>query len=528
MSTDTATAPAPEVLAFEAALKDARALYMSAPYQAFEHVRDALAALGASATMHQRASAAKVMGHGLLLAGQFREALQILTEALVHLTALDEGALRVDLLRALGMVWEQMGDLEEGLRWFSRAAEAARALGQAPRLADALLSAGVVRSRSGDHAGGLAMYREALGIYRAAGEDDMAVSALMNMGIGYKNLGQFEESVAHLAEAEQLATRVQIPGMQTMVWCNLAEPLMRLGRTAEALDTIENAIQRLEGTQVVNSLVHAVAMRGQVLLALGRHAEATAALEEALARAQASGSRNHLSRIHEQLSLAHKAAGRFEAALAAHEAFHAEERAQFNENSARTLNALKVRFDLERAQHEAELQRLKAEQLAELTRTDALTGLANRRRLDEHLAEAFQRTRRAGQPLAVAMCDIDNFKRINDVFGHGVGDSVLRLVAQHLRQACRQVDLVARYGGEEFCMVFAEADAALAERACERAREAVEQQDWSGLHPSLRVTISIGLADHPSLDSPQALLADADAQLYAAKRAGKNRVSRFS
>ena len=97
-----------------------------------------------------------------------------------------------------------------------------------------------------------------------------------------------------------------------------------------------------------------------------------------------------------------------------------------------------------------------------------------------------------------------------------------------LRQACRQVDLVARYGGEEFCMVFAEADAALAERACERAREAVEQQDWSDLHPSLRVTISIGLADHPSLDSPQALLADADAQLYAAKRAGKNRVSRFS
>jgi diguanylate cyclase (GGDEF)-like protein len=213
---------------------------------------------------------------------------------------------------------------------------------------------------------------------------------------------------------------------------------------------------------------------------------------------------------------------------------------------------LRVQLEVADAQHEAEVHRLRhveiarahddlkalheallaadrektrlLERLAEQSRTDGLTGLANRRWLDERLADEIQRARRTQQPLAVAMCDLDFFKRINDRLGHPVGDEVLRRVAAVLRERCRSTDLVARYGGEEFCIAFLESDAATAARTCESLRAAVERQDWRALHPELVVTISIGISDRLDLPGAHALLADADTFLYQAKHDGKNRV----
>lgn len=168
--------------------------------------------------------------------------------------------------------------------------------------------------------------------------------------------------------------------------------------------------------------------------------------------------------------------------------------------------------------------RAKSADLERLSREDPLTGLANRRDFGQRLAIEIARAARSGEPLAVALMDFDNFKRINDGCGHAIGDLVLREFAGLLRQQCRTLDVLARYGGEEFAVVLPNADLAAATQVCERIRLEVADFPWHTLHPKLRVTVSAGIAIwHPGTNA-DTLLALADSRLYAAKNAGRNRV----
>ncbi len=184
--------------------------------------------------------------------------------------------------------------------------------------------------------------------------------------------------------------------------------------------------------------------------------------------------------------------------------------------------------ELDRANKELARKR---EELLELSRTDPLTGLCNRRYFEERLQEEFNRARRYRAPLSLVMLDIDYFKRINDTFGHPFGDEVLRAVAQVTRSRLREVDLLGRYGGEELIALLPETSPSEALSACERVREAIEalqleHQGSDGTRRPVRCTASVGLASIPAatLQTVEELLRAADECLYAAKGAGRNRV----
>jgi diguanylate cyclase (GGDEF)-like protein len=157
--------------------------------------------------------------------------------------------------------------------------------------------------------------------------------------------------------------------------------------------------------------------------------------------------------------------------------------------------------------------------------TDGLTGLANRRSFDDELALEWRRAERVEDSLALLLIDLDNFKSINDEFGHQAGDTVLRRVSAILASGARQVDLTARYGGEEFALLAPETDLVGASRLAERLRVDLETaviELPDGVE--LQVTASLGVAVKAGLDRPEQLVAAADEALYEAKRAGKNRV----
>ncbi|XXF76643.1 diguanylate cyclase [Myxococcaceae bacterium GXIMD 01537] len=188
--------------------------------------------------------------------------------------------------------------------------------------------------------------------------------------------------------------------------------------------------------------------------------------------------------------------------------------------------------ELDRANKELAQRR---EELLALSRTDALTGLYNRRHFEERLHEEFTRSKRYGSPLSLVMMDIDHFKRVNDTYGHPFGDEVLRTVARTARARLREVDLLARYGGEELCALLPETTPGDALRVCERVREAIAALQWEyrasdGTPQEVRCTLSVGVASVPCapLGSADALLQAADECLYAAKGAGRNRVRQFS
>lgn len=151
---------------------------------------------------------------------------------------------------------------------------------------------------------------------------------------------------------------------------------------------------------------------------------------------------------------------------------------------------------------------------------DALSGLWNRRYFDERLAADLAGCQRHGRVLSCIMADIDYFKKLNDTYGHPAGDDVIRVVAEALRAGCRSEDSVCRYGGEEFAILCPDVDGVGAAVLAERLRGAIESAPLT--IPNANVTCSFGVAD--STVGAADLVARADAALYRAKRAGRNRV----
>ncbi len=167
------------------------------------------------------------------------------------------------------------------------------------------------------------------------------------------------------------------------------------------------------------------------------------------------------------------------------------------------------------------------QQTIELAVTDALTGLNNRRYLDNHLNVLFQRAAARGRPLSLCITDIDRFKSVNDTYGHDAGDEVLREFARRIRSTVRGADLACRYGGEEFVLVMPDTGPEMAAAVAERLRAVIENEPFrlkaAGL--DLHITASVGLSSTLwNVQSPESLLKDADRALYEAKRAGRNRV----
>ena len=155
-------------------------------------------------------------------------------------------------------------------------------------------------------------------------------------------------------------------------------------------------------------------------------------------------------------------------------------------------------------------------------RTDSLTGLPNRRALDDELGRRMAAYRRQGTPLGVLLVDVDRFKSVNDTYGHHIGDQVLKAVADCLRQAVRDSDVLARYGGEEFAVLVAGSTNDEFMSAAERVREFVARQPMRGEGIELQTTVSCGVAEASDGEDVASLLQRADEALYASKSGGRN------
>lgn len=156
--------------------------------------------------------------------------------------------------------------------------------------------------------------------------------------------------------------------------------------------------------------------------------------------------------------------------------------------------------------------------------TDPLTGAGNRLALENTLSREIELAKRHKSPLAMLLVDVDDFKVINDQWGHKAGDKVLKMIVSKLKQVNRQTDLVYRYGGEEFVILLNETSQSGAEVIAERIRSAIEKASISTAGHALSITVSLGSAALKPSDSKDRLFQRADKALYQAKRSGKNRV----
>jgi diguanylate cyclase (GGDEF)-like protein len=264
---------------------------------------------------------------------------------------------------------------------------------------------------------------------------------------------------------------------------------------------------------------------GRVAQAQGDHAAARDCAQRASALNQRGGKGLRHARDLLQASVLADLMGDLPTALALHKRYHARvvrnEQAAFDARVAEltaTVAAQSMRLEISDLQARNAGLSSTFKQLSDMALTDALTGVFNRRGLEE----GFANLRDAGQPMMLAMLDLDHFKAVNDGHSHGVGDDVLRQVGQLITEALRDRDLLGRYGGEEFTALLVETALPEALAVAERLRARVQDHDWQALAPGLAVTLSIGLVAVRAGEPFDEAAARADALLYQAKAQGRN------
>lgn len=444
--------------------------------------------------------------------GNLDAALAGLEQALVDAERAGDDRVLLHARNLLGLVHAELGDLDASLRWHQSALDAARRSG----VPDLVLVACT----------NLAGRWLALGD-RCASEGDAAQARL------------------HWQQAVELSLRTEAQALQDGLSHGLPHlltthgaTLVRLGRPHEALALFDRAHAIADREGDPSSLLHAARPLADAHLSLGDAEAARRALLHGVQLAAERGHRARQADLHQAASQLEEAQGRFADALAHHKQFHALREACAVDRARDKSMALAVRLETQAALAAAEAARQQARQLADeyerlTARTDALaqaaltdplTGLSNRRCVDEVLPLLEARARAQGRPLHVALIDVDHFKQVNDRRSHAVGDAVLHTLGGILRRHCREGDLAGRLGGEEFIVTFLGTEPAAALAACERLRQAVRQHDWGTLDAGLSLTVSIGLADVTATADLASGLAQADRRLYRAKDLGRDRV----
>lgn len=511
--------------------------------------RDAISAARASdVPALLRIRALIELGNALRINGEFAEASTTLDEVIEDARQLPAGDDR-DAVLALAhlhraIVCDLTGQTVEGVGQLDRAAGHFEAVRDADGLARVNLIRGALYQRIDAFSEAEAYYRSALEHYRETGQLVRVGIVLTNLSLLLRYMGQLEEAVAAGREAVSLASG---PLYEATATGNLAFALAETGRAEEALAMVqetEPTIMQLGNPNYIIEYRRAVAT---ILVQLGRAEEARDLLLTALREAEERGYSRDVTDVNGLLADAYAAVGDYENAYKHHKLHHELVLTQSQKKAASQLEIYKMRLELEQANRRAEQERTARRKLArsldelgsvhrqlaaravELewsSYRDSLTELANRRYFDERLGDLSARSLEADQDLSIMVLDLDDFKAINDRYGHLQGDAVLRTTARILQASTRRSDLVARLGGEEFAVLLtAEVHPIDLHARAEQLRRSFQDYDWDTVIPGLRLTISIGTARLSEAGGqPLKLLDLADQRLYAAKRAGRNRV----
>jgi diguanylate cyclase (GGDEF)-like protein len=314
---------------------------------------------------------------------------------------------------------------------------------------------------------------------------------------------------------------------------NLAEMALHVGDTDSARAHMDHWHQ-LPGELGDRAIIQYHHCNGQVLVAEGRIDEAIAELKTGIEHADQVNDLESGVPDCKVLAEAYESKGDFQMALHWYREFHDHYVRYCTHTAQRSARVAATQYETEQLRSQTETARRQAQALEvsnlELTQEtdrlkkanleDPLTGLYNRRALEHALADA----QKTGAAYAIAILDVDHFKRINDRFSHMAGDEVLRRIAGILSGLIRKSEFLARFGGEEFVLLMPDMASADAVVLCERLRSAIETWTWGEQNTELAVTISIGIASTDGADDPAAILAAADALLYQAKANGRNRV----
>lgn len=540
----TSTFPAPD---FEAALDHLRELSLGKAtdyVSAAEHLAGAVTAASAPAALQLRVRTE--LADAFRVNGRYEEALGLLQDIGTEAATLPEAEADAITARAhlyAAVVHDVVNSVAAGLEHVTKAAELYGKLGDSEGAARAKTVSGGLYYRVDALAESIAACGEALAYYREAGEDDRAAMLCANLCLSHWRSNRLAEAASYGREAVAGARR---PLTRLLATLNLARVLAEKNRFGEARELLAEADTLQDELADPNYSGGYLLTLAGILRRQGENGKAQETLEQLLAVEDAHTRPRVFSQAHLLLSELHEENGNLGEALRCHRAYHALALAEAEKHAARQLDVRRWQLEVDNARRQAEDERersrqlehrisrlheqheqvaARARQMEEHSLLDPLTGLANRRRLDVWLAGAAVACRESGRDTGLLMVDLDRFKRVNDRYGHLLGDTVLKHVARLIEGSTRSTDLCCRFGGEEFIIVLdSVSDAPTLERIGEKVRQAVSGHDWGSLAEGLELTCSVGGARMQEAGCQALeLLRLADGRLYRAKELGRNR-----
>ncbi|MGL6072188.1 diguanylate cyclase [Craterilacuibacter sp.] len=412
------------------------------------------------------------------------------------------------------------------------------------------------------------------------GDSMWLARAYNSLGFSYHFLDQPEKAVTYLNRSIQMARELGETLIETLALDSLAHTKLAQGHKQEALVLIQRSILLLRrlgheeylaeylvtlaqaedstGSDGSTSLAEALTIArrlhlprheaqalfsmGVRLMEKGASHRAQTQLEAALALAEKIGAARLAYLTCFQLSALMEGQGQYQAALTYYQSFHQKKEALLGEAAARRLQYLEIRHRIANVEQEKQNallhnQRLEKEvkqrillqkQAEKQARIDPLTGLFNRRHFRQCAEAQWQEAVHQGTPLSMVLFDADHFKRINDTWGHAVGDLALQAISLNLMDTARHEDLFGRYGGEEFIMLMPQTDAEQAASATQRMLLQVERHGLVHGETTIPLTLSAGIAcmRPGQITSLDELIHAADQALYVAKNRGRNQLGR--
>jgi diguanylate cyclase (GGDEF)-like protein len=360
-----------------------------------------------------------------------------------------------------------------------------------------------------------------------------------NVAYTHMDVGELDQALRSAELSLAYCESHQCPYLHTGVLDTIAAVHTRRGDLDEAREFCRRGIALAQRIECDPDLTNSLLSLSRIEALEGHWPAALDAAERALALAESRGMGVEEYQCHELISQIYEQQGECREALHHYRRFHQLRQARVDAETASRLTLLRVEHQVDAARKDAEILRLRslaleqeveerkiAQAEAEANASlDALTGLFNRRHVPV-LAQRLTAALEAGHPSAVALFDIDYFKVLNDTYGHVTGDQVLRAVAEQLSLSARRSDTVCRLGGDEFLVLFVDMSLGAAEAATARIRESVAAclvDRGGGL---ISVTVSAGLVGtraRVGIDL-DALIKEADAALYEAKRSGRNKL----
>ncbi len=485
------------------------------------------------------ASALSLLAERNCTVGEWSTALSEASQALSLLESQPVTSVTGSLYQTIGWTRYFLGDYVQALDNLNRALRIAEQTDDRSLQAYVLDRIASVQSSAGQPTVALGTHKRSLAMHRERGDRLGEARALNNMAYTYMDLGKLGAALEAADRSLALTHEIGSVHLLAGVYDTLAEVELRSGKLDEAEQYSRKGLETALSCKSEPDTGDSMFMLGRIECARGNWTEAIEATGQALAIAERLGSAVEEYRCHKLLAEIYERFGDFPSALWHYRRFHELESAKRTGETESRLARLAVEHQVESARKDAEILRLRSlalEREVEEGRVaqasleaqaslDPLTGLFNRRHTSV-LREELRRALSLGHPVSLTMFDIDRFKNVNDENGHAAGDKVLVSIAGELRANARKSDMPCRWGGDEFLVLLVDMDADAAGSAAERLRLAVAESSVLCSGVPVSVTLSAGVASVDA-DAPadfDALVARADAALYAAKAAGRNRV----